>query len=93
MKINRTELKKLLSFSMLVKFSLTPFLNKGRVQRIFATGRILFQTSGAKDEITDLKNFCFLFGSHKFFFGESLWILMHNALKLGSKYFRVWMIQ
>ena len=67
MKKNQTELKKLLSFSMLLKFSFTSFLNKGRAQRIFATGRILFQTSGAKDEIADLKNACFLFGSYKFF--------------------------
>ena len=68
MKENEIELKKLLSFSMLVKFSFSAFLNKGRAQRLFVTQRNLFQTSGERGENDDLKKCCFLFGSYKFFF-------------------------
>ena len=58
MKKNPTELKKLLLFSMSAKFSFTSLLNKGRVQRIFVTGRILYQVE-QEMKLLILKNFVF----------------------------------
>ena len=56
MKKNQIYLKIMFSFSRLVKFSFTSFLNKGRVQKLsIVTGRNVFQRNGAWDEIADLK--------------------------------------
>ena len=83
MKENQIELKKLLSFSMLVKFSFSTFLNKGRVQRLFVTERNLFQRSGERGENADLKKCCFLFGSYKFLFWS-------NTLNIDVQCFETW---
>ena len=84
MKKNQIEFKKLLSVSMLVKFSFFSFLNKGRVQILFATGRNLFKTCGEGDENADLKKFCFLFGSYKFFFWRN------TTLNIDVQCFETW---
>lgn len=63
MKLNeQNQIKKLLSFSRLIKTS-TFLLSKDMVQTLFiVTGRILFHRLGARDEVANLKYSCFLFG-------------------------------